>query len=99
MWIVCACTKYYCKLWRGGIGNPQRVYDGHISTGMVGTNADRCSSAKLSHPGGREWVTVIRGINSQGWTIPLCIIVASLPTTYRATATDRKQPAVQRSQG
>jgi len=48
---------------------------GIISTGMVVTNADQCSSAKLSQPGGREWVTVIQGINSQGWMIPPFIIV------------------------
>jgi len=49
---------------------------GIISTGMVVTNADPCSSAKLSQPGGRGWVTAIQGINSQGWTIPPFIIVA-----------------------
>jgi len=39
---------------------------GIISTGMVVTNVDRCSSANLSQPGGHEWVTVIQGVNSQG---------------------------------
>ena len=48
---------------------------GIISTGMVVTSADRHSNTKLVQPGGCEWVTVIQGINSQGWTIPPFIIV------------------------
>lgn len=49
---------------------------GIISTGMVVTSADQHSNTKLSQPGGCKWVTVIQGINSQGWTIPPFIIVA-----------------------
>ena len=50
---------------------------GIISTSMVVTRAERRSNMKLVQPGGREWVTVIQGINSQGWCIPPFIIVAS----------------------
>jgi len=49
---------------------------GVISTDMLVTNAGRCSSVKLSRLPGCEWVTVIQGINSQGWMIPPFIIVA-----------------------
>jgi hypothetical protein len=49
---------------------------GIISTGMVVTAAERCERAKSAQPGNREWVTVIQGINSQGWAIPPFIIVA-----------------------
>ncbi|KAJ3482685.1 hypothetical protein NLG97_g7505 [Lecanicillium saksenae] len=49
---------------------------GVISTGMVVTSADKRSNAKLAQPGNREWVTVIQGVNSQGWTVPPFIIVS-----------------------
>jgi len=49
---------------------------GIISTGMVVTSTDRHSNTKLVQPGGCKWVTVIQGINLQGWTIPPFIIVA-----------------------
>ena len=43
---------------------------GVIASGMVVTNAERRSNTKLAQPGGREWVTVIQGVNSQGWCVP-----------------------------
>ncbi|KFY29501.1 hypothetical protein V491_00005 [Pseudogymnoascus sp. VKM F-3775] len=49
---------------------------GIISIGMVVTSVERHSNTKLVQPGGREWVTVIQGVNSQGWCIPPFIIVA-----------------------
>jgi hypothetical protein len=49
---------------------------GIISTGMVVTSVERRSNTKLVQPGGREWVTVIQGIKSQGWCITPFIIVA-----------------------
>jgi hypothetical protein len=49
---------------------------GIISTAMVVTSAERHGRAKAVQPGNREWVTVIQGINSQGWAIPPFIIVA-----------------------
>jgi hypothetical protein len=49
---------------------------GIISTGMVVTSAERLSNTKLVQPGNREWVTVIQGVNAQGWTIPPYIIVS-----------------------
>ncbi|KFZ25260.1 hypothetical protein V502_00261 [Pseudogymnoascus sp. VKM F-4520 (FW-2644)] len=49
---------------------------GIISTGIVVTAAERRERAKSAQPGNREWVTVIQGINSQGWAIPPFIIVA-----------------------
>ena len=48
---------------------------GMISTGMVVTSAERHCKARMAQPGNREWVTVIQGINSQGWEIPPFIIV------------------------
>lgn len=49
---------------------------GMISTTMVITSSERRGRPKLAQPGNREWVTVIQGINSQGWAIPPFIIVA-----------------------
>jgi hypothetical protein len=49
---------------------------GIISTGMVVTSAERRGRPKMVQPGNREWVTVIQGVNSQGWAIPPFIIVA-----------------------
>ena len=49
---------------------------GIISTGMVVISSDRSSNPRLAQSGGCEWVTVIQGINSQGWSIPQFIIVA-----------------------
>jgi DDE superfamily endonuclease len=49
---------------------------GVISTGMVVTSSDRRAKAKRVQPGNREWVTVIQGVNSQGWTVPPFVIVA-----------------------
>ena len=49
---------------------------GIISTGIVVTAVERRERAKSAQPGNREWVTVIQGINSQGWAIPPFIIVA-----------------------
>lgn len=59
---------------------------GVISTGMVVTSANKRSDARMVQPGNREWVTVIQGVNSQGWTIPPFIIVAAqyhLMTWYK----------------
>jgi hypothetical protein len=42
---------------------------GVISTGMVVTSSDGRSKVKKVQPGNREWVTVIQGVNSQGWTV------------------------------
>lgn len=49
---------------------------GVISSSMVVTDADRRGKPKLAQPGNREWVTVIQGVNSQGWAIPPFIVVA-----------------------
>ena len=49
---------------------------GIISTAMVVTSVERRGRPRTAQPGGREWVTVIQGVNSQGWTIPPFIIVA-----------------------
>ena len=50
---------------------------GVISTGIVVTSSDGRAKAKRVQPGNREWVTVIQGVNSQGWTVLPFIIVAS----------------------
>ena len=49
---------------------------GVISTATVVTSSDGRSKAKKVQPGNREWVTVIQGVNSQGWTVPPFIVVA-----------------------
>jgi hypothetical protein len=49
---------------------------GVISTSMVVTSSDGRAKAKKVQPGNREWVTVIQGVNSQGWVVPPFIIVA-----------------------
>ena len=49
---------------------------GVISTATVVTSSDGRVKAKKLQPGNREWVTVIQGVNSQGWTVPPFIIVA-----------------------
>jgi hypothetical protein len=49
---------------------------GVISTAMVVTSSDGRENAKRIQPGNREWVTVIQGINSQGWAIPPFVVVA-----------------------
>ena len=49
---------------------------GMISTTMVVTSPERLGKPRLAQPGNREWVSVIQGINSQGWAIPPFIIVA-----------------------
>jgi hypothetical protein len=49
---------------------------GVISSCTVVTSAERRGRPKLVQQGNREWVTVIQGINSQGWGIPPYIIVA-----------------------
>ncbi len=49
---------------------------GIISTAMVVTSSDGRAKAKMVQPGNREWVTVIQGVNSQGWAVPPFIVVA-----------------------
>ena len=49
---------------------------GIISPGIVVTGSERCGKARLSQPGNREWVTVIQGVNSQGWAVPPFLIFA-----------------------
>jgi hypothetical protein len=43
---------------------------------MVVTSSDGRAKAKKVQPGNREWVTVIQGVNSQGWAVPPFLIVA-----------------------
>jgi hypothetical protein len=50
---------------------------GVISTGMVVTSSDGRAKAKRIQPGNREWITVIQGVNSLGWTVPPFVIVAA----------------------
>ncbi len=49
---------------------------GVISTAVVITGAERRSRPKTVQPGNREWVTIIQGVNCQGWAIPPFIIFA-----------------------
>ena len=48
---------------------------GQISTTKVVTSTDRRGHVNLIQPGDRECVSVIIGVNSQGWSIPPFIIV------------------------
>ena len=62
---------------------------GIIASGMVVTMAERRTNTKMVQPGGRQWVTVIQGVNSSGWCIPPYIIVAGkvhLSTWYKDSA-------------
>jgi hypothetical protein len=47
---------------------------GVLGTTTVVTSSDRTTRPKLVQPGNREWVTVIQGINSQGWAVPPFIV-------------------------
>lgn len=47
---------------------------GILGTTTVVTSSDRTTKPKLIQPGNREWVTVIQGINSQGWAVPPFIV-------------------------
>lgn len=49
---------------------------GVISPGIVVTSAERRGRPKMAQQGNREWVTVIQGVNSQGWAIPPFIVIA-----------------------
>ncbi len=49
---------------------------GVIATAKVVTGAESRNRPKTAQPGNREWVTVIQGINSQGWIIPPFIILS-----------------------
>jgi hypothetical protein len=49
---------------------------GVILPGIVVTQADRRGKPKMAQPGNREWVTVIQGVNSQGWAIPPFLVIA-----------------------
>ena len=49
---------------------------GMISTAKVVTGSERRGRPKQIQPGNREWVTVIQGVNAQGWAIPPFIIFA-----------------------
>jgi hypothetical protein len=48
---------------------------GIITPSMVVTRAERRGRAKTVQPGNREWVTVIQGVNAEGWCIPPYIVV------------------------
>ena len=47
---------------------------GIISAGMVVTASERRTRPKSVQPGNREWVTVIQGVNAEGWAIPPFVI-------------------------
>ena len=49
---------------------------GVIDSAMVVTRADRRGKPKTTQPGNREWVTVIQGVNSQGWAISPFMVFA-----------------------
>ena len=59
---------------------------GVISTSKVITSSERQGRPRTIQPGNREWVSVIEGINSTGWSIPPFIILSGkvhLTTWYQ----------------
>lgn len=48
---------------------------GVISPAIVVTGADRHRKAKVVEQDNRKWVTVIQGINTDGWVLPPFIVV------------------------
>jgi DDE superfamily endonuclease len=48
---------------------------GVIMTSKVVTRTERKGRPKTKQPGNREWVSVVHGINAQGWAIPPLIIL------------------------
>lgn len=49
---------------------------GVIGTAKVVTGTEkRQGRVKIVQPGSREWVTVIHGVNAQGWSIPALVIL------------------------
>ena len=56
---------------------------GVISTLKVVTRAERKGRLRTKQPGNREWVTVVHGINSQGWAILGHVILAA--QNYQST--------------
>jgi hypothetical protein len=49
---------------------------GQISSEMVVTSSERRNKPRTVQQGNREWITVIQGISSYGYTVPPYIIVA-----------------------
>jgi hypothetical protein len=49
---------------------------GIISTAMVVTSLEGRVKVKKIQPGNQEWVTVIQGVNSQGWNVLPFVVVA-----------------------
>jgi DDE superfamily endonuclease/Tc5 transposase DNA-binding domain len=49
---------------------------GQISSEMVVTSSERQNRPRTTQQGNREWVTVIQGVSSYGYTLPPYIIVA-----------------------
>jgi hypothetical protein len=47
---------------------------GVIGTARVVTSSEARSRPKSTQPGNREWVSIIQGINSNGWAIPPYVI-------------------------
>ena len=76
---------------------------GVITNTKVVTRADRRARPTLAQPGNMDWVTVVRGINSQGWYIPPLIILAgvnhlaswykdsNLPGDWRISVNDKRR--------
>ena len=74
---------------------------GIIANSKVVTRAERTRNPDLVQPGNTDWVTVVHGINSQGWWIPPLIILAgvnhlakwykesSLPSNWRIAVSDK----------
>lgn len=59
-----------------------------ITMDIVVTSAEKHGQPRQARQGGREWVTVIQAVDSQGWAVRLYIIFAGkvhLASWYRNT--------------
>ena len=48
---------------------------GQIDANMVVTGSNRRGKPKAVQPGNRDWVSLILGVNSQGWSLPPYLVV------------------------
>ena len=48
---------------------------GIVTKPQIVTSANRSNGVKKAHPGNKEWISIIQGINSQGWALPPFLIL------------------------
>jgi hypothetical protein len=60
---------------------------GVIATAKVVTSSESRNRPKTAQPGNREWVSIIQGINSYGWSIPHLSSLKEGTTSHPGTKT------------